>query len=109
MGACTAAGAAPHYAPVTAVLPDTTLAEDAAACERSLFDVFAAVAAAQPNRVAVHDGVVRLTYAELRDRALALGAHIAAKVPVDGLVGVLVPTTILRPVAWLACRDGATS
>ena len=85
------------------MLPDTTLAEDAAVCERPLFDVFAAVAAVQPDRVAVDDGVVRLTYAELRDRALALGAHIAARVPVDGLVGVLVPTTILCPVAWLAC------
>ena len=101
--ACTAAGAPPQCDAVTAVLPDTALAEDAATCERPLFDVFTAVAAGQPDRLAVDDGVVRLTYAELRDRALALGAHIAGKVPVDGLAGVLVPPTTLYPIAWLAC------
>jgi non-ribosomal peptide synthetase component F len=88
---------------VTAVLPDATLAENPAAQERPLFDVFAAVAAGQRDHIAVDDGAVRLTYAELRDRAIALGAHIAATVPVDGLVGVLVPTTALCPIAWLAC------
>jgi len=91
-------------AAVTAVLPEMTLTKDVdAGGERPLFDVFTAVAAGQPDHLAVDDGMTRLTYAELRDRALALGAHVAAKVPVDGLVGVLVPTTTLYPTAWLAC------
>jgi non-ribosomal peptide synthetase component F len=46
---------------------------------------------------------VRLSYAELRERALAVGARIADVVPAHGLVGVLVPTDALCPVAWLAC------
>jgi len=88
--------------------PDTALAhlalsEDDVACERPLFDAFAEVAARQPDHLAVDDGTTRITYAELHDRALALGARIAAFVPADGLVGVLVPTTVLYPVAWLAC------
>jgi non-ribosomal peptide synthetase component F len=88
---------------MTAPSPDTALAEDAAAFERPLFDVFAAVAARQPDHLAVDGGTTRITYAELRDRALALGARVAARVPADGLVGILVPTTVLYPVAWLAC------
>ena len=103
MCACPAAGAAPQSATVTGVLQDTSLAQDAAAAERPLFDVFTAIAAGQPDHIAVDDGAVRLTYAGLRDRALALGAHVAARVPLDGLVGVLVPTTNLCPIAWLAC------
>jgi non-ribosomal peptide synthetase component F len=78
-------------------------AGDPAAFERPLFDVFAAVAARQPDRLAVVDGTARLSYAELRDRALALAGRIAAEVPADGLVGVAVPTTALYPAAWLAC------
>ena len=88
----------------TAIGHDRSLLDrDGAACERPLFDVFAEVAARQPDHLAVDDGTVRLSYAELRDRALALGARIAARVPSDGLVGVAVPTTALYPVAWLAC------
>ena len=79
------------------------LTEDAAAFERPLFEVFAEIAARQPDHLAVDDGTSRLTYAELQDQALALGARIAALVPADGLVGVLLPTTALYPVAWLAC------
>jgi non-ribosomal peptide synthetase component F len=84
-------------------LPDTVLVEDAAAFEGPLFDAFAAVAARQPDHLAVDDGIVRLSYAELRDRALALGARVAAGAPADGLVGVLVPNDAHCPVAWLAC------
>jgi non-ribosomal peptide synthetase component F len=83
--------------------PGATLAGDDAAFEGPLFDAFAAVAARQPDHLAVDDGTTRLSYAGLRDRALALGARIAAVVPADGLVGVAVPTTVLYPVAWLAC------
>ncbi len=88
---------------MTAALPETTPDKDATAGERPLFDVFAGIAAGQPNHLAVDDGMARLSYAELRDRALALGARVAAEVPVDGLVGVLVPTTTLYPIAWFAC------
>ena len=49
------------------------------------------------------DGTTRLSYAELRDMALALGARIADVVPAGVLVGVAVPTNALYPVAWLAC------
>ena len=83
--------------------PDGSLTEDDAAFEGPLFDAFAAVAARQPDHLAVDDGTDCLTYADLRERALALGARIAAVVPVDALVGVIVPTTVLYPVAWLAC------
>ncbi len=81
----------------------TALTEDDAVFEGPLFDAFAAVVARQPNHLAVDDGNGRLSYAELRDRALVLGARIFATVPADGLVGVLVPTDMLYPVAWLAC------
>jgi non-ribosomal peptide synthetase component F len=84
-------------------LADPATAGDVAACERSLFDVFAELAARHPEHLAVDDGTARLSYAKLRDRALALGARIAAVVPMDGLVGVLVPTGVFYPVAWLAC------
>ncbi len=83
--------------------PKMTPAEDDAVFEGPLFDAFAAVAARQPDHVAVDDGTDCLTYAQLREQALALGARIAAVVPVDALVGVIVPTTVLYPVAWLAC------
>jgi non-ribosomal peptide synthetase component F len=88
---------------VTTGLPDTALADAAAEFEGPLFDTFAAITARQPDQLAVDDGIVRLSYAELHDRALALGARIAAQVSADGLVGVLVPTDALCPVAWLAC------
>jgi non-ribosomal peptide synthetase component F len=78
-------------------------AEEVAACERPLFEVFADLAARQPDHPAVDDGIMRLSYAALRDQALALGAQVASAVPVGGLVGVLVPTAALYPVAWLAC------
>jgi acyl-CoA synthetase (AMP-forming)/AMP-acid ligase II len=88
---------------VNAAPANPALVEDLAACERPLFEVFADIAARQPDHLAIDDGAVRLSYAELRDRALALGARVAALVPADGLVGVLVPTTTPCPVAWLAC------
>jgi non-ribosomal peptide synthetase component F len=88
----------------TAVTPaDPATAEDVAACERPLFEVFAELAARHPDHPAVDDGAAHLSYAQLRDRALELGARVAAVVPGDGLVGVLVPTGVLYPVAWLAC------
>jgi acyl-CoA synthetase (AMP-forming)/AMP-acid ligase II len=88
---------------VAALPVDPVLAEDIAAREPPLFEVFSDIAARQPDHLAVDDGTVRLSYVELRDRALALGARVAALVPADGLVGVLVPATALCPVAWLAC------
>jgi len=100
-------GAAPlpdaARAEADATLADATLAGDGAAFEGPLFDAFAAVAARQPDHLAVDDGTVRLSYAEVHDRALALGARVAALVPADRLVGIAVPTGALHPVAWLAC------
>ncbi len=84
-------------------LDDATGAIAESAFELPLFDAFAAIAARQPDHLAVDDGTARLTYAELRDQALALGARIAALMPADGLAGIAVPTTVLYPVAWLAC------
>jgi acyl-coenzyme A synthetase/AMP-(fatty) acid ligase len=95
--------ALPGAAPADATSAAAALAEDDAACERPLFEVFAEIAARQPDHLAVDDGTSRPTYAELRDQALALGARVAALVPADGLVGVLTPTSVLCPVAWLAC------
>jgi len=89
--------------PADQATADPATAEEVAACERPLFEVFADLAARHPDHLAVDDGAAHLSYAKLRDRALALGAHVAAVVPVDGLVGVLVPTGALYPVAWLAC------
>jgi non-ribosomal peptide synthetase component F len=93
----------PEHTLADLALADPALADDEAAYERPLFDVFAAIAARQPDHLAVDDGTTHLSYAELRDRALQLGARIAALVPADGLVGVAVPTNALHPVAWLAC------
>lgn len=82
---------------------DATAASDEAAFGQPLFATFAAVAARQPDHPAVDDGTAQLSYAELRDTALVLGARIAAAVAAGGLVGVAVPTNALYPVAWLAC------
>ena len=97
-------GEAPIAQAATLPTPnDAPSASDEAAFGQPLFDDFATVAARQPDHLAVDDGSAPLSYAELRNKALALGARIAAVVPAGGLVGVAVPTNAHYPVAWLAC------
>jgi len=56
-----------------------------------------------PDSLAVDDGSLQLTRAELLARIFALAGVIAAQVPVGAPVGVLLPDCVHTPVAWLAC------
>jgi acyl-coenzyme A synthetase/AMP-(fatty) acid ligase len=86
------------------MVPGWIGSDDAAALDRALFDAFCEAAAAQPGHLAIDDGTTRLSYAALRDQAQAFGERIAAQVPADGLVGILMPVSALLPLAWLACQ-----
>lgn len=67
------------------------------------FTAVYAIAARQPDHIAVDDGACRLTYAQLVNAAMALAPRIAAAVPADGLVCLLAPIDARFPVAMLAC------
>src|SRR5260370_10027526 len=76
---------------------------DSAWIEGSIFAHFELAAARDPHKVAVDDGVVRLTYRELRCAAQHLAHRIAMAVPVGRPVGILIGNGALFPVAALAC------
>ncbi|MGK8557862.1 non-ribosomal peptide synthase/polyketide synthase [Nocardia gipuzkoensis] len=77
--------------------------------ETTLTELFAAMAAAQPDAVAVTDGQSRLTYAELDRRADAVAARLAGHgVGPDALVAVALPRSIELIVGLLGVvRAGA--
>lgn len=64
---------------------------------------FERAAARFPDKVAVDDGQVRLTYAEVLDRVYGLAARIAAAVPPGTVVSSLVGTTAAAPIIIMAC------
>ena len=86
---------APTRGPLTAA--------DATALDRSPFDWFAAAAACHADRPALDDGARQLTYAALRQQALALGAAIAAATPPGALIALLAPNDARLPLGMLAC------
>ena len=60
------------------------------------------VVARYPNKLAISDGDVDLTYAELRTAVAALAQCIAAVVPKEAAVGLLLGNSAWNPVAMLA-------
>jgi non-ribosomal peptide synthetase component F len=71
--------------------------------ERPLIDRFQQVAARHGRKLAVDDGVTRLTYSELRSAVFRLARHIVAAVPIGRPVGILLPNGARFPIAALAC------
>lgn len=67
-----------------------------------IFTLFAAVAARQPDAIAIDDGNIRLSYAEVAERVIALGAVIAARTQPGALVALVLPQCAAQPVAVLA-------
>ncbi len=64
---------------------------------------FAAVARSHADRIAIDDGVTRLTYGEALTRVTALAACLARDTAPGALVGILLPTSVDFPIAMLAC------
>jgi acyl-coenzyme A synthetase/AMP-(fatty) acid ligase/thioesterase domain-containing protein len=74
-----------------------------AAVQVPVHELFAEAARRRPSGIAIDDGRVRLSYAEVLSAARRLGAVIHANTPRDGAVGVALPNTPLLPVSLLAC------
>jgi amino acid adenylation domain-containing protein len=70
---------------------------------RPVFEGFQHIARQHAGRVAVDDGTVRLSYAQLAERATALAHRVAAQTQPDDLVGILLPSFADFAVAILAC------
>ena len=73
------------------------------ASDGSIFAVFARIAAAEPDKIAVDDGGASLTYREVHERALAVAHRLLNTLPAGALVGIAVPNGVLYPVAMLGC------
>ena len=71
--------------------------------ETPIWQHFSDVAAARPNVTALDDGTVRLTYAELRDNALALASRLNEIGMPDEIVAIRLPTDASFAVSILAC------
>ncbi len=76
---------------------------DDAALSRPLAERFFAAAQAHPERIAVDDGAVRVTYAEAGAQVAMLAAAIALQTAPDELIGILLPACVEFPLAMLAC------
>ncbi len=71
--------------------------------ERPIAERFHRIAAADPARIAIDDGQIRLTYAQARDAMRRLAGMIHASLPGDAAVGALLPSVAWSPIALLAC------
>ena len=71
--------------------------------EQPVINRFEQAVARHGDKVAVDDGVTRLTYCELRRVVLHLAQHIVALVPIGHPVGILLPNGARFPIAALAC------
>ncbi len=68
------------------------------------------VAACDPGRIAIDDGQVQFTYAELVSRARAVAEIVAAEVPRGGAVAILMPPSAMVVPVLLGClAAGRTS
>ena len=71
--------------------------------DRPLFDLFADAAARYPDKVALVDGPLALSYADVAARVSALAAEIATCTAAGAAVAVLLPHVAAQPVAVMAC------
>jgi non-ribosomal peptide synthetase component F/thioesterase domain-containing protein/acyl carrier protein len=71
--------------------------------DRSILDSFERVARRHPDRVAVTDSETSLSYVELWDGVCGLAETIAAQTRQGDLIGILLPTCSMGPLAMLAC------
>jgi acyl-coenzyme A synthetase/AMP-(fatty) acid ligase/thioesterase domain-containing protein/acyl carrier protein len=70
---------------------------------RPVIDHFERVARRHPNRIAVTDSDTSLSYAELWDGVSGLAETIAAETKAGDLIGIVLPTSSMFPLAMLAC------
>ena len=71
--------------------------------DRPIIDTFERVARRHRNRIAVTDSETSLSFAELWDGVTGLAETIAAKTSEGDLIGILLPTCSMFPLAALAC------
>ncbi|HWD28004.1 MAG TPA: AMP-binding protein [Rhizomicrobium sp.] len=81
----------------------TARATEPFGAHRPVFECFRHVACQHPSRVAIDDGTVRLSYAQVLDRATALAHRVADETAPDDLVGILLPSCADFTIAMLAC------
>src|SRR4051794_20206464 len=67
------------------------------------FAHFAAWAERQPDRMAIEDGTLRLSYGDLLRAATNLAKGVVATTPPGACVALLLPNSALYPLAALAC------
>jgi non-ribosomal peptide synthetase component F len=78
--------------------------------DRPIIDHFERVARRHRNRIAVSDSDTSLTYAELWEGLSGLAETIAAETRPGELIGIVLPTCSMFPLAMLAClRDAPLS
>ncbi|MBB5716422.1 AMP-binding protein [Sphingomonas aerophila] len=65
------------------------------------------IASLYPDKIAIDDGRLQLTYAEVMDRAYGLAARIDASVPPGGVVASLIGTSAAAPIVVMACVASA--
>ena len=71
--------------------------------DRPIFSRFELIAARAPEKIALDDGVLRLTYLEVLRAAKHAALRIEAIAPAGRPVGIFLPNDSLFPVAALAC------
>lgn len=76
---------------------------DEAWLARDMVARFEHICARFPDRIAVDDGEIALTYAELRTRAWALAGELAGQGGPTQPIAAIIPGTALYPIALLAC------
>lgn len=75
---------------------------DEAWLQRSMFERFEAIANRYPDRIAVDDGQVQMTYRELQQRSLALASELQGQGASSQPIAAIIPPTVLYPIALLA-------
>src|SRR4029079_10225471 len=71
--------------------------------DRPIFTRFRLIAARNPGKIALDDGVLQLTYQDVLRVAQNLALHVEATVPKGRPVGIFLPNGSLFPAAALAC------
>ena len=71
--------------------------------DRPIFTRFELIAARAPQKIAVDDGIFRLTYLDVLRAAQHLSLRVETVVPIGGPVGIFLPNSALFPIAALAC------
>ena len=71
--------------------------------DRPIFTRFRLIAARNPGKIALDDGVLQLTYQDVLRVAQNLALHVEATVPKGRTIGIFLPNGSLFPAAALAC------